>query len=286
MTRLTIEYYRIEYRIDNQLSLFDSSYKVNVLEDFWTDIVEIANKYIDNAEYEYYEIADSDKFIEFIEATDDHIFGILGKSDEVSKGVLKRIRSKEEIEISGLYLEKYNYFYLRKKDLAINVIRNSQSPGFRQPFKKFINSANNYRFKVLSVIKVIDKNIDAKIGKIQSLLDINMIFNSESNIGYELLSIKDSFNLSSNNLIKATVNLKLKNEAVSNDFIELLLNEEAIKSDFEKFEVIANTEEGEQTIELVDRWLVKSIEIDLEEDDVLKDNLNKIKEALVKSFIN
>ncbi|MCI7238711.1 MAG: hypothetical protein MR512_03655 [Anaerococcus sp.] len=73
---------------------------------------------------------------------------------------------------------------------------------------------------------------------------------------------------------------------VSNDFIELLLNEEAIKSDFEKFEVIANTEEGEQTIELVDRWLVKSIEIDLEEDDVLKDNLNKIKEALVKSFIN
>lgn len=286
MARLTIEYYKINYHLNNQLSLLRPNNEKDILDNLWNDISKTANKYKDNPEYEYYVIENSDKFIEFIEITDDYIFGILGKADEVSKGILKRIKSKEEKEVSGLFLEKYNYFYLKKKNLSISVIRNSQSPSFKNPFNKFINLAKTESFKTLNVIKVIDKNIDSKIGKIRSLLNINMIFDSESNIGWELLSFNNIFHLSNNNLIKANVNLKLKNEVVTEDLVELMKNEETIKSDFEKFEVIANTEEGEQTIELVERWLIKSIEIELEDDDLMKDNLHKIKEALEQSFIN
>src|SRR5699024_10480355 len=159
----------------------------------------------------YYEIEDSDKFIEFIKVTDDYLFGILGKSDEVSKGILKRIKSNEKLEVSGLFLEKYNYFYLRRKDLTVNVIRNSQSPGFKYPFNLFINTNKTDKFKSISVTRLLDDGIESKINKIQNLVNVSMIFDNESNLGRDILSMRDSLSLSNNNLLKAKVSIKLKN---------------------------------------------------------------------------
>lgn len=284
MARLTIEYYKINYGLDNQLTLFDSDNENEVLDSFWNNIYNISNDYVNNPNY--YEIEDSDKFIEFIEITDDYLFGILGKSDEVSKGILKRIKSKGQHEVSGLFLEKYNYFYMRKKDLTVNVIRNSQSPGFKKPFNTFINTYKTDRFKYINITRILDNNIDSKIKKIQNLVNISMVFDNESNLGSEMLSMKNSFDISNNNLLKANISIKLKNEVVSKELEEFMLSEDRVKSDFEKFEITANTSDGQQAIELVNRWLIKTVDIDLDDDDLMEDNLDKIKEALEQSFIS
>lgn len=286
MAKLTVEYYKINYNLNNQLSFVEPNDEKEVLNNLWNNIYKLGNNYIKMDEPSYYDIEDSDKFIEFIEVTDDYLFGILGKSDEVSKGILKRIKNNGKLEVSGLFLEKYNYFYLRRKDLAINVIRNSQSPGFKYPFNLFINSNKTDRFKSMSVTRLLDEGIESKINKIQNLANISMIFDNESNLGRDMLSMKNSLFLSNNNLLKANISIKLKNEVVSDELKDLMLSEDRIKSDFEKFEITANTPDGQQTIELVNRWLVKSVEIDFDDEDLIEDNLVKIKEALEESFIN
>ena len=286
MAKLTIEYFIIKCLIDDQLELTSPKTDAEVKQDFWNKIVAKANDCIKNTSSNYYTIKNSDNFIEFIEVDDNYIFGILGKSDEVTAGILKRIRNKENVETGNLFLEKYNYFLLRREDYSVNVIRNSQSPGFKRPFTTFLSDIECHRMKNLNVVRKLDKDIDTKIKKMKTILEISMIFNQDSNIGNQLLSIKDTFDISNNNLIKASIQISLKNQPVSKELGYFLSENEQIKSDFEKLKIVGNSPEGKETIELVGQLLSKTIEIEIEDDDVIKNKLDKIKKALEESFSN
>lgn len=286
MAKLTIEYFIIKCLIDDQLELTSPKTDAEVKQDFWNKIVAKANDCIKNTSSNYYTIKNSDNFIEFIEVDDNYIFGILGKSDEVTAGILKRIRNKENVETGNLFLEKYNYFLLRREDYSVNVIRNSQSPGFKRPFTTFLSDIECHRMKNLNVVRKLDKDIDTKIKKMKTILEISMIFNQDSNIGNQLLSIKDTFHISNNNLIKANIQISLKNQPVPKELECFLSENEQIKSDFEKLKIVGNSSEGQETIELVGQLLSKTIEIEIEDDDVIKNKLDKIKKALEESFSN
>lgn len=286
MTKLTIEYYKLDFEIDGQLVIGSPDDNDEIKTNYWEKLIKEAYKHINDESSTYYLIDDSDKFIEFLEANDDYIFGILGKSDSLTPGTLRRVKNKEKVDVSELYLEKYNYFYLRKKDYSVNVIRNSQSPGFKKPFRDLLKNIKVERIKSIDVIRILDKNIKSKLNKIQEILNISMIFNQDSNTGDELLSLDDSFNLSNNNLIRANIRLDFKKQTISQDTKDLLTNDDKIKSDFEKLKIIGKGPLGEETIDVVDKWLIKSVEIELSDEDLINDNLDKIKEALKESFLN
>lgn len=286
MAKLKIEYYKLNFTINNQLVINEPDNDIELKNKFREKIINESNKYIKNEESEYLIIDDSDNFIEFLESNDDYVFGILGKSDEVTKDILKRIKNKENLDVSGLFLEKYNYFYVKKDNFEINVIRNSSSPGFKRPFNIFLNNLKLDRIEYVNVTRVLDENINHKIKRMKSLLSLNFIFDEGSNLADNFLSLNDVFNISNSNLYKASVNVKFKNEAISPQLESFLLSEDRIKSDFKKFEIEADGQDGQETLELVGRWLTKSIDIELEDKDLLNDNLSKIKEALEKSFIN
>ena len=286
MTKLTIEYYKINFNIDQQLTIESSLNNDEIKNKFWKKLITKAEKHINDEHNPYYLIDDSDKFIEFLETDDEYIFGILGKSDSITSGTLKRVKNEEKVDVSELFLEKYNYFYLRSNDYSVNVIRNSQSPGFKKPFRDLLKNIKLDRIKNVDVTRVLDKNIKTKLNKMTEILNISMIFNQDSNTGDELLSLKDSFDLSNNNLIKANIKLDLKKQTIPKKSLDFFNNEDKIKSDFEKLKIIGTGPLGEETIDLVDRWLIKSVEIELRDEDVINDNLDKIKEALKESFIN
>lgn len=280
----SVEFYKIEFYINGQLSLLQSDDDVNLKEEYWQNVYEsIKNDYLNK---DYYIIEDTNFFIEFKESNENCIFGILGKSDQIKNGILQRVYNENNTDITGLYLEKYCYFYLRKSDLYISVLKNYQVPSFSKKFSSFLKSYINpsNRIESVEVIRVLDKEIKTKIFNSTEILNLNLVFSKDSTADKELLPLRQSFDLSNSNMVKGSINIKFNNQPISDTFKSYMENDEMIKSNYDKFKVVSDSPQGQETFEIVKGWLTKSIDIEIDDEDLIEDNLDIIKEALKSSL--
>lgn len=240
--------------------------------------------------------------IEILEYNDNYLFGIIGKLEDIEGGLLKKLRSKDDLRVIDretekpkVYLEYFTYFYLRFNDMKCVVLRNSNAPRFKTHFvnylKELTNGSNYYGETVgpkdIYIVNVYDDQIDYKINRTRHLTEINMIFEDTSNIGRTLLDLSKSFYISQSDLRKAKISIDLRMSEFSEKTREILKNEALIKSNFKKFEVIGEDyNSNEIQMELVDKLLTKKINIEIDEKYLRStEDLAKIKEALAGALL-
>lgn len=221
------------------------------------------------------------------------LFGIIGKSDQLTSGVLQRLKENEtEINISDLILEKFTYFYLNAHTNSVAVLSNSQAPKFQSHFCTFLKQITPSDLQSIidiSVYPMLDENFLENLNKIKEVLSVDLEFANTSNLGMELLNLRDAFYVSQNKPVKIKLSLQAKSGAsigLNNLFFTKLkesLHSAEMRSNFSKVQVIAENESGEQMIiDGINQILRKKISIHLE-DEYLRNqnNLQAIKEALI-----
>jgi len=232
--------------------------------------------------------------IEIINIKNDHLFGVIGKLEDLKDGILKRFRNKDDVSVVkpdkdeiNLYIENYTYFYIRFADLICAVLSNPSAPRFRTHFTNYLkDTLMSFGLENLNIINVYDDKIDYKINHIRDLYEIRLVFDDSSIIGNQLLNLTDTFYLSQSSLKEASININLKMTPFKDETRKILKNSELVKTEFKKLE-IAGTDENDENIEveLVERILTKKVFIDIDEKYLKSPNdLNKIKEALIKAL--
>ena len=232
--------------------------------------------------------------IEIIEIGNNHLFGIIGKLEDLKGGILKRFRSKEDgtvvdydKENINFFVENYTYFYVRFTDLICAVLSNYSAPKFKTHFRNYLKDVLSSLFlQSLDIVIVFDNSIDYKINKITHLNRMNLVFDDSSNRGNELLNLTETFHLSQSSLKEASISIDFKTNTIMKETKRMLKKTELLKTDFKKLELIG-TDENENNIqmELIERILIKKVFIDIDEKYLKSTNdLEKIKEILVQSI--
>lgn len=230
-----------------------------------------------------------DNFIEIYESDEFGAFGIVGKSNSVERGLMKRIKNKEgkEIEATEFLVENLRYFYIKYSDLRISIIRNYQAPQVKELFTNFISTAISSKFKdaIVLINPVIDTNVNDKINKWKELSKVSMKFNSESQLINQAVGLDTLFNYSNSNIISSSVEIRFKNQIISDKFKDFI-SDEGNLSNFDKLEISGDTSDSEETIELIKKHLIRKVDLDLSDEELTKANeyLDKIKKALIESF--
>lgn len=230
-----------------------------------------------------------DNFIEIYESNEFGAFGIVGKSNSVERGLMKRIKNKEgkEIEATEFLVENLRYFYIKYSDLRISIIRNYQAPQVKELFTNFISTAISSKFKdaIVLINPVIDMNVNDKINKWKELSKVSMKFNSESQLINQAVGLDTLFNYSNSNIISSSVEIRFKNQIISDKFKDFI-SDEGNLSNFDKLEISGDTSDSEETIELIKKHLIRKVDLDLSDEELTKANeyLDKIKKALIESF--
>src|SRR5690606_15399080 len=122
-----VEFYKVIYNFypidkylytDNQLKDYFISEILNTLRN--TNPITI----IDKGEI-------TNVIIEILEYNNSYLFGIIGKLEDLEGGLLRRLRSKDDLKeiddetkIPKVYLEYFTYFYLRFSDMQCAVLSN------------------------------------------------------------------------------------------------------------------------------------------------------------------
>lgn len=231
-----------------------------------------------------------DNFIEIYESDESGTFGIIGKSNSVERGLMKRIKNKEgkEIEATEFLVENLRYFYINYSDLKISIIRNYQAPQVKELFTNFISTAINSKFKdaIVLINPVIDTNVNDKINKWKELSKVSMKFNSESQLKSQAVGLSTLLNYSKSNIVSSSVEIRFKNQIISDKFKDFI-SDEGNLSNFDKLEISGDTSDSEETIELIKKHLIKKVNLDLSDEELTKANeyLDKIKKALIQSFV-
>lgn len=231
-----------------------------------------------------------DNFIEIYESDEHSAFGIVGKSNSVERGLMKRIKNREgkEIESTEFLVENLRYFYINYSDLKISIIRNYQAPQVKELFTNFISTAINSRFKdaIVLINPVIDTNVNDKINKWKELSKVSMKFNTESQLNSQAVDLSTLFNYSKSNIVSTSVEIRFKNQVISDKF-KNFISDEGNLSNFDKLEISGDTSDSEETIELIKKHLIKKVNLDLSDEELTKANeyLDKIKKALIQSFV-
>lgn len=231
-----------------------------------------------------------DNFIEIYESDEFGAFGIVGKSNSVERGLMKRIKNKEgkEIEATEFLVENLRYFYIKYSDLRISIIRNYQAPQVKELFTNFISTAISSKFKdaIVLINPVIDTNVNDKINKWKELSKVSMKFNSESQLINQAVGLDTLFNYSNSNIISSSVEIRFKNQIISDKFKDFI-SDEGNLSNFDKLEISGDTSDSEETIELIKKHLIRKVDLDLSDEELTKANeyLDKIKKALIQSFV-
>lgn len=230
-----------------------------------------------------------DNFIEIYESDKHGAFGIVGKSNSVERGLMKRIKNREgkEIEATEFLVENLRYFYINYSDLKISIIRNYQAPQVKELFTNFISTAINSRFKdaIVLINPVIDTNVNDKINKWKELSKVSMKFNTESQLNSQAVDLSTLFNYSKSNIVSTSVEIRFKNQVISDKFKDFI-SDEGNLSNFDKLEISGDTSDSEETIELIKKHLIRKVNLDLSDEELTKANeyLDKIKKALIESF--
>lgn len=230
-----------------------------------------------------------DNFIEIYESDEHGAFGIVGKSNSVERGLMKRIKNREgkEIESTEFLVENLRYFYINYSNLKISIIRNYQAPQVKELFTNFISTAINSKFKdaIVLINPVIDTNVNYKINKWKELSKVSMKFNSESQLKSQAVTLNTLLNYSNSNIVSSSVEIRFKNQVISDKF-KNFISDEGNLSNFDKLEISGDTSDSEETIELIKKHLIKKVNLDLSDEELTKANeyLDKIKKALIESF--
>lgn len=231
-----------------------------------------------------------DNFIEIYESDESGAFGIVGKSNSVERGLMKRIKNREgkEIESTEFLVENLRYFYINYSDLKISIIRNYQAPQVKELFTNFISTAINSKFKdaIVLINPVIDTNVNDKINKWKELSKVSMKFNSESQLKSQAVGLSTLLNYSKSNIVSSSVEIRFKNQIINDKFKDFI-SDEGNLSNFDKLEISGDTSDSEETIELIKKHLIKKVNLDLSDEELTKANeyLDKIKKALIQSFV-
>lgn len=231
-----------------------------------------------------------DNFIEIYESDESGAFGIVGKSNSVERGLMKRIKNKEgkEIEATEFLVENLRYFYINYSNLKISIIRNYQAPQVKELFTNFISTAISSKFKdaIVLINPVIDTNVNDKINKWKELSKVSMKFNSESQLKSQAVGLSTLLNYSKSNIVSSSVEIRFKNQIINDKFKDFI-SDEGNLSNFEKLEISGDTSDSEETIELIKKHLIKKVNLDLSDEELTKANeyLDKIKKALIQSFV-
>lgn len=216
-----------------------------------------------------------DNFIEIYESDEFGAFGIVGKSNSVERGLMKRIKNKEgkEIEATEFLVENLRYFYIKYSDLRISIIRNYQAPQVKELFTNFISTAISSKFKdaIVLINPVIDTNVNDKINKWKELSKVSMKFNSESQLINQAVGLDTLFNYSNSNIISSSVEIRFKNQIISDKFKDFI-SDEGNLSNFDKLEISGDTSDSEETIELIKKHLIRKVDLDLSDEELTKAN--------------
>lgn len=216
----SVEFYKVIYNFypidtylftDNQLKDYFISEILNTLRN--TNPITI----IDKGEI-------TNVIIEILEYNNSYLFGIIGKLEDLEGGLLRRLRSKDDLKeiddetkIPKVYLEYFTYFYLRFSDMQCAVLSNRNAPRFRTHFVNYLkevtkglNHTGKFSgLKNLDVVCVYDDQIKYKLKRTKKLSEINMIFEDTSNIGKTLLDLSAAFYISNSDLRKAKISINL-----------------------------------------------------------------------------
>ena len=290
--QVNLEYYKVLINVGNQRN-FDN-YALGTdecIEQYVNSILTECNKYADESSIINFE--DDGSFIELLPNEEKKIFGIIGKSSEIKQGVLKRIKSSDgsSINKTDLNIENYKYFLFDTDSLTAVVMENSQYKAFQKTFTKFLESFNNDYSVVIKVERIIDQEIEAKINRMTTILDTEMEFSKNSMLTSQILSFEDLFGLSNDDLSKVKINISVTNSPTENKldkFKGFLKEKLKISKNFKTFKVTAKNEDNEsETIDLIKRYLTKTMTIELPLDylnDGAKKYFNEIKKALSESL--
>lgn len=284
------EFFKISFIFPNQVTMFTMSKNK---EEHINDCIQSLQGYFEKNDdnHNIFHDKNSNNFIEVIEYSKPYVFGIIGKSDNVKKGIMKRVKNKEgeSLENTDLLLENYRYFALNTHNLYCSVIKNSAAPAFKLLFTNYItdilSEVLNRGFKI-TINNVYDNKIKTKVNKFTNLLELNLIFDNNSSLGSQLLSIDDLFKLSNSTLKKVNLSIDFKQQPLTDDFKKIITDDDLIKSNFKKFELVGDSSEAsKETIELVEKLLTKNLKLDLKDNDLIgKESLDKIKKALQESL--
>lgn len=235
--------------------------------------------------------------LEIIEITDDFIFGILGKLNDLSNKSLLRLRGKGIEEIHKIsdpkdleyYIENFTYFYIRLEDLCCAVLQNSSAPSFKKHFLSLINEKIDYKnnfFDKVDILNRKESNINESIFRFNSIINLNMAFYNDNIAEKENLPrFNEMWGISQSSIEHTDINISFKSD-VDKKKLEKRLSSYKSYDDYTKFKVTGINEDGvTQCIDLIESLLTQKVTINIEEKYLMSDDgEEKIKEALASAL--
>ncbi|MFP5521240.1 hypothetical protein [Peptococcus simiae] len=300
--RRTVEFYSISVNLNPQITLYEQSFPAlgNPMHVIIDNIISKAKGKTDYSVRLGASETDNNIFVELYDlqssTSQKELFGIIGRSNYVTSGVLQRLKENEtEIDSSDLIIEKFTYFYMNGHNDTATVLSNSQAPNFKSNFCDFLEQMTPSDLQPVvnvSVYPMLDEEFNENINRIKEVLSVNLEFVDTSAIGMDLVDFRDAFSLSQDGkvTIKVSLSAQVKSSIkLTEKLIKLLKGSSSpaeLESNFTKFQLVTENDEGEQLIiDGIKKYLRKKISIHLE-DEYLRNqnNIKAIKEALVSAM--
>lgn len=283
---LSAEYFKVHFNIEKQFSMKTSGLcEKECIDKYSEHLLENAKRLFDNRDI----FKTKDNFVEILLIENDTIFGIIGKTNMVEQGPMKRVRDSEgkTIKESNLQIDNYRFFLYDLNSHYCVVMNNKDAPAFKTLFVSFLNEYNNKYVHSIFVVPVLDEELIEKYNRSRNLLKISVAFDNTSSALSQLPSLGDLFGISNSDIKKVDLNLDLEASVIRPEEIAQLIEaDNVIETNFLRFKLITQDDENIQnTLEFVHRLLTKNIDLDISENQVINEYYyREIKEALFKSL--
>lgn len=211
------------------------------------------------------------KIFQLLSFDKNHIFGSFGKVEDLKQGDHIRGRNKNNYSIENLdhLVETFSYFYIDLTKDNIALIKRNGLPDIKKPLQEFLLS--HFRISGNWEVEIVPKftdNVESIIGKKVPVAKIKYSVENASLHENEFLSVKEAYEISSEEIEKVTVNINLKKG-----------NETIIDKAIDKFSRFSEMkiENDEETIDIVERIITKKVTVEVESDQLKnEDEIMKI----------
>ena len=277
------EIYSVDFNFDQQISIINANSSPDQAKDnYFEHLKSKLKKEMDNN----ITFQNAGNFIEIYSVDSHTVFGIIGKSTEVKEGVMKRIKSSDgkSIKNAGLSIEDYRYFLFDLNACQCIVMLNNNGPNFKAIFRQFLYQYKDNLSGINQILveAKIDENIYPRTNRWVELKRLKIRFDNTSVLSQPLMSLQEYFDISNNNMKEATVTISLKNQPVSSKFSDILEKATSKLGGVRRFEIEGIDEnDNEDTVELVERYIIKKVRLEISEDELIDKSLDKIKLALL-----
>ncbi|MBO1264459.1 hypothetical protein J3A84_05310 [Proteiniclasticum sp. SCR006] len=243
-------------------------------------------------------------FIRFLEVHDNKAFVIMSNREHVEDGILKKvIKSAKDKDLTKkndtkndstssvsddikIEIDNYTYFVMDFRYNRVATLFNSRAPKFIDTITIFLSGLMSDSQYCIEISPTLDLNIHNKLKKTHHLSNLSIKFGCNSEAVSQILSLHDTYNLSSTNMIECSVDVKYRMQPLSIEAKNKFEEGEYIKRNFSKFEIQGYGEDEELfEFDFVTSILRKKVEIDIDRKH-LKNILDfaKIKDALTESI--